>query len=75
MENVDGVEAVYDGTPTSPDLQNSLDYSQCFAFENFKIISDPMIYEFSDIDFPPSHNPITRGAKADYFTLFEFSAK
>ena len=34
-----------------------------------------MIYEFSDIDFPPSHNPITRGAKADYFTLFEFSAK
>ena len=75
MGNVDGVEAVYDGTPTNPDLQNSLDYSQCFAFENFKIISDPMIYEFSDIDFPPSNNPITRGAKADYFTLFEFSAK
>ena len=75
MGNIDGVEAVYDGTPTSPDLQNSLDYSQCFAFENFKIISDPMIYEFSDIDFPPSHNPITKGAKADYFTLFEFSAK
>ena len=75
MGNVDGVEAVYDGTPPSPDLQNSLDYSQCFAFENFEIISDPMIYEFSDIDFPPSHNPITRGAKADYFTLFEFSAK
>ena len=75
MGNVDGVEAVYDGTPTNPDLQNNLDYSQCFAFENFKIISDPMIYEFSDIDFPPSHNPITRGAKADYFTLFEFSAK
>ena len=75
MGNVDGVEAVYDGTPTNPDLQNSLDYSQCFAFENFKIISDPMIYEFSDIDFPPSHNPITRSAKADYFTLFEFSAK
>ena len=56
MGNLDGVEAVYDGTPTNPDLQNNLDYSQCFAFENFKIISDPMIYEFSDIDFPPSHN-------------------
>ena len=28
-----------------------------------------------DSDFPPSHNPITRGAEADYFTLFEFSAK
>ena len=34
-----------------------------------------MIYEFSDIDFPPSHNPVTRGAEADYFSLFEFSAK
>jgi hypothetical protein len=34
-----------------------------------------MVYEFSDIDFPPSHNPVTRGAEADYFSLFEFSAK
>ena len=75
MGNLDGVEAVYDGTPTSPGIQDNLDYSQCFAFENFKIIPDPMIYEFSDIDFPPSNNPIARGAKADYFTLFEFSAK
>ena len=33
------------------------------------------VYEYSDIDFPPSNNPITRGAEADYFTLFEFSAK
>ena len=75
MNNLDGVHAVYDGTPVHPEIQSQLDYSQCFAFENFKIIPDPMIYEFSDIDFPPSHNPITKGAKADYFTLFEFSAK
>ncbi|MFL3006431.1 MAG: asparagine synthetase B [Candidatus Neomarinimicrobiota bacterium] len=75
MGNIDGVEAIYDGTPIDSDIQNNLDYSQCFAFENFRIIPDPMIYEFSDIDFPPSNNPITRGAKADYFTLFEFSAK
>ena len=34
-----------------------------------------MVYEFSDIDYPPSHNPVTRGAEADYFSLFEFSAK
>ena len=61
--NLDGVEAVYDGTPTNPGIQDNLDYSQCFAFENFKIIPDPMIYEFSDIDFfPPSNNPIARGA-------------
>jgi hypothetical protein len=36
---------------------------------------DPMIYEFSDIDYPPSHDPVLRGAEADYFKLFEFSAK
>ena len=54
--DIDGVEAVYDGTPTNSDIQNNLDYSQCFAFENFRIIPDPMIYEFSDIDFPPSNN-------------------
>ena len=34
-----------------------------------------MVYEYSDIDYPPSHNPIVRGAEADYFSLFEFSAK
>ena len=34
-----------------------------------------MIYEFSDIDFPPSNNPVSKGADADYFSLFEFSAK
>jgi len=34
-----------------------------------------MIYEYSDIDYPPSNKPVTRGAEADYFSLFEFSAK
>ena len=29
----------------------------------------------SPIRFPSSNNPITRGAEADYFSLFEFSAK
>ena len=52
------------------DIQSKLDYEQCFAFTNFKLLTDPMIYEFSDIDLPPSNNPITRGAQADYFSLF-----
>ena len=34
-----------------------------------------MIYEYSDIDTPPSFNARLRSAEADYFTLFEFSAK
>jgi len=75
MGEVDGVHSVFDGTKIDPNIQQKLDFSQTFAFSDFNLISDPMVYEFSDIDYPPSNNPITRGAKADYFTLFEFSAK
>ena len=75
MTSNDGAHSVFDGTSIDPNIQSKLDFGQSFVFENFKLLSDPMIYEFSDIDFPPSHNPITRGAEADYFSLFEFSAK
>jgi len=75
MNSADGAHTVFDGTPIDPNLQSKLDYQQCFAFTDFKLLSDPMIYEFSDIDLPSSNNPITRGAEADYFSLFEFSAK
>jgi hypothetical protein len=74
-EEVDGAAAVFDGTPVDPQIQTKLDYSKTFAFTDFKVITDPMIYEFSDIDYPSSENPVTRGADVDYFTLFEFSAK
>ena len=75
MKNADGAYSVFDGTAIDPNIQSKLDYNQCFAFTDFKLLSDPMIYEFSDIDLPSSNNPITRGAEADYFSLFEFSAK
>ncbi len=75
MGDADGVHTVFDGTAIDIDIQSKLDYEQCFAFTNFKLLTDPMIYEFSNIDLPPSNNPITRGAQADYFSLFEFSAK
>ena len=75
MGKLDGAHRVFDGTDIDQNIQSNLDYTQCFAFENFTIIPDPMVYEFSDIDLPPSNNPISRGAEADYFTLFEFSAK
>ncbi len=72
---VDAAHSVYDGTPVDPDLANKLNFGATFAFNNFKLITDPMIYEYSDIDYPPSNNVIVRGAEADYFSLFEFSAK
>jgi hypothetical protein len=69
----DIVGTVYDGDPPDPDCQSRLDYSRCFAFTDFRLILDPLIYEFSDID--TSDYAKARGPLADYFTLFEFSAK
>jgi hypothetical protein len=74
-EEVDIVESVFDGTPADLKSQQKLDFTRSFAFHEFEIIPDPFIYEFSNIDIPSSDRPITRGAEADYFTLFEFSAK
>ncbi len=70
--NIDICESMFDGDPADRQANSKLDYSQTFAFENFKLILDPMVYEFSDIDIQPnqSHDP-----QIDYFTLFEFSAK
>ena len=74
-EGVDITEALIDGTPAEPNAEKRMDFSKSFAFRDFTIITDPFVYEFSDIDVPPSDRPTTRGAEADYFTLFEFSAK
>ena len=74
-EGTDIVASVYDGSPIDPNYKSKLDFNRSFAFENYSLYTDPMLYEYSTIDVPPSHRPVTRGAEADYFTLFEFSAK
>ncbi|MGH7451386.1 MAG: asparagine synthetase B, partial [bacterium] len=73
--NTDICAAIFDYDPPSSNAQNELDFSQALAFENFTLEMNPLVYEFSDIDFPPSTNPRVRSADADFFTLFEFSAK
>ena len=73
--NVDAVNAVFDESGIDKNLYNKIDYNNSLAFTNFEIITDPMIYEYSDIDYPQSNNVVVRGAEADYFSLFEFSAK
>jgi hypothetical protein len=74
-EDLDIVDIPFDGTPPDPNYLKKLDYSQTLAFENFKLYTDPNLYEFSDIDIPPSYAPRLRDPNTDYFTLFEFSAK
>lgn len=73
--NTDIVGAIHDYDPPDSDCQARLDFSQTLAFENFTLEMNPLVYEFSNIDIPPSNSPRVRSADADYFTLFEFSAK
>jgi hypothetical protein len=70
---VDIVAQEFDYDGVSPGYQQKIDYSRCFAFTGFKLITNPFVYEFSDID--TSDYVRARGAESDFFTLFEFSAK
>jgi hypothetical protein len=72
-EGVDIVMDVFDGDPADPNCQGNLDYSKTFCFTGFKVIPNPLVYEYSDIDTTP--RAAARGQQNDYFTLFEFSAK
>ncbi len=73
--NVDTASEVFDGTPIDNNYEQKMNFDNSIAFENYNLYPSPMIYEYSEIDYPPSHIPNARGAEADYFTLFEFSAK
>ncbi|MFC2125271.1 asparagine synthetase B [Bacteroidota bacterium] len=72
-DGVDICERMYDGDPADPMAQKKLDFSNCFAFEKFNLVRDPLEYEFSNIDRKAQERGIT--PENDYFTLFEFSAK
>ena len=54
-QNIDIVGTVYDNSPIDPNYHNKMDYSNSIAFENYTLYTSPNIYEFSTIDFPPSH--------------------
>jgi hypothetical protein len=72
-QGLDMVGTPYDGDPHDPDIQKKLDYDAALAFENFTVITDPMIYEYSDIDI--QQQEINDNEMLDFFTLFDFSAK
>lgn len=73
-EGIDICDVMFDGDPADPDANSKLDYSKCFAFENFTVSQNPYEYEISSIDAtntrPKGLNPST-----DFFILFDFSAK
>ncbi|MCC6398295.1 MAG: asparagine synthetase B [Bacteroidetes bacterium] len=74
-ENTDICDVMYDGDPPDRGAQAKLDFSKTFAFTDFLLERNPLRYEYSDIDQPPSDLLAVQNPETDYFTLFEFSAK
>jgi hypothetical protein len=72
-EGVDIVPREYDGDAAAADAAKWLDFSKCLVFSDFTLEMNPYVYEFSSLD--TSNYAALRGAEADYFTLFNFSAK
>jgi hypothetical protein len=73
-EHVDICDVMFDHDPMDPDAQNKLDFHNCFAFENFLLVTNPYQYEISTIDVTETR-PRTINKNNDFFTLFDFSAK
>jgi hypothetical protein len=71
----DIVPAEFDGDAIDTDCNSRLDFSRCLAFENFEVITNPLIYEHSNIDTSPTRGSPGLTPESDYFTLFDFSAK
>lgn len=71
-DGVDICSEPFDGDPMDPNAQQKLNFDNCFAFKNFTLVTNPLEYEYSDID-----NTLFRRVPmtTDYFTLFTFSAK
>lgn len=72
-QHTDICESMYDGDPADPAAQSKLDFAHTFAFQDFILEKDPLVYEFSSIDATDVHSKVPQNQ--DFFTLFEFSAK
>jgi hypothetical protein len=72
-DGVDICEQVFDGDPADWAGDKKLDFGKGFAFKDYKLYYDPMIYEHSYIDAMQGTRPVSEDN--DVFSLFEFSAK
>jgi hypothetical protein len=71
-EGTDICDVMYDHDAQSPIAQKELDFSKGFAFENYHLHTNPLEYEYSDIDANVGRQV---QKELDYFNLFDFSAK
>ncbi|MDX1364888.1 MAG: asparagine synthetase B [Arenibacter latericius] len=72
-EGVDICEPMFDGDPSDANYQSKLNYDNTFAFTNFILERNPLVYEFSSIDTTRKRGEISK--ESDYFSLMDFSAK
>lgn len=71
-DGVDICDVMFDHDAADPNAQSELNFNNCFAFRNFKLVTNPYEYEISSIDVSESRKVSPMN---DYFTLFDFSAK
>jgi hypothetical protein len=74
-EGVDICEPMFDGDPSDANYQAKLDYNNSFAFKDFLLERNPIVYEFSDIDTTNDRPKGIIKMEQDYFSLMDFSAK
>lgn len=74
-EGTDICEHMFDGDPMDPNAQSKLNFENSFAFEDFKLVTSPYLYEYSSIDVDPRARASKVTERTDFFTLFDFSAK
>lgn len=71
-EGVDICEPMFDGDESEGNYQSKIDYSNSFAFKDYILERNPIVYEFSDIDMTMKRMIMP---DKDYFTLMDYSAK
>ena len=74
-EGVDICEPMFDGDASEANYQEKIDYNNTFAFKNYTLEKNPMVYEFSNIDTTNDRQNKRVPFEQDYFSLMDFSAK
>ncbi len=73
-DGVDICEHMFDGDPMDSNPDTKLNFDNTLAFKDFRLVTNPSIYEFSNID--TNTGRVRRISESiDYFSLFQFSAK
>ncbi len=71
-EGIDICDVMFDGDGMDPAANSKLNFDNCFAFKDFKLVTNPYEYEISSIDVSTQRKVSPTN---DFFTLFDFSAK